>query len=142
MGFSSNIDFTTLDGKRVATEVLYDKGTATAGSITLSSSMDNYDYLYLLIARPSTDTGWGTKLVKVSDFQTGRWITEVTADPNNSSRVFSIYGIAFSYSNSTTIQIQRNCDVAFNTSGIAGGPSTGGSLAINKVIGIKLIDGD
>lgn len=139
---ADKIDFTTLKGKRVTTGVLYDNGTTTAGSITFSASMDDYDYLYFLIARPSSDTGWGTKLVRVSDFRTGRWITEVTADPNNSTRVFSIYGIAFSYSNSTTVRIQRNCDVAFNTSGIAGGPSTGGSLAINKIIGIKLVDGD
>lgn len=136
---ANNIDFTTLNGKRVKTDELYSNGSATAGSID-TTSMDGYDYLYFLIKRTS-NMGWTTGTINTTDFKNGNQYTFMTCSPDNSSRVFSIYGIAIQYESDTRIKITKNCDVAFNTSGIAGGPSTGGSLSINKIIGIKLVDG-
>lgn len=121
----------------VSTTELYSDGSATAGSITVESISD-YDYLYFLISRGSTSY-WTTGIIKTTDFMNGKAYSFLTANPDNSARVFSLYGIAIAYASDTEIRISKNCDVAFNSSGIAGGPSAGGSLSINKIIGIKLL---
>lgn len=123
------------------TEEIYSNGSATSGSITLNSSMDNYDYLYIFIKR-TNGVGWTSGVIRVSDFKLGNELSFVSCEPNNTSRVFTIYGINVIYESSTKIKIQKNCDVALNTSGIAGGPTTGGSLSIKNIVGVKLIDGN
>lgn len=132
-----NIDFSTFSGKRVETTELYSNGSATSGSITVSD-YSGYDYMYFLISR-NTNAGWATGIIKVSDFKNGKQYSFLSVTPDNTSRVFSIYGIALQYESDTKIKITKNCDIAFNASGIAGGPTTGGSLSVNKIIGIKLL---
>ena len=135
----NTIDFTTFNGKLVTTKEIYTNGSSTSGSFAVSEDMTQYDYLYIYFRKKSSTTSNKTEIIRMEDFMDERRYTFLSGNPDNSSRTFTFYGIDLAYIDSTHINIVKNCDVSFNSSGIAGGPTEGGSMYVYKIIGIKLI---